>query len=187
MKWIPLKIYQGNVLAKELETVTVIYNDLVSAVKITQSKEAINNYNTFKEEIKKRIKELNDFYAKYINDNRIGMFENVKNKLEKLLTIKPKLNTNNTSNISKIKKSSSQKIIVQNTSNSRNNSVDRSNSNKASKENTDIIDNTSTGDCFTSDEKIFTDKFSEYPQWKEAFIELHLSELEYNILFKDNE
>lgn len=36
MKWIPLKIYQGNVLAKELETVTVIYNDLVSAVKITQ-------------------------------------------------------------------------------------------------------------------------------------------------------
>lgn len=191
MKWIPLKIYQGNVVVKELETVNVIYNDLVSAVKITQNKEAISNYNNFREEIKKRIKELNDFYSKYINDSRIGLFENVKNKLEKLLLIRPKissgLNANNS--LQNLKGSNSQKNLFKN-GNSRNNSINKSNSlsKKTSKDNDKLLmENSNTENMFTSNEKIFVDKLKDFPQWKEAFIEIRLSEMEYNILFKDDE
>ena len=190
MKWIPLKIYQGNVVVKELETVNVIYNDLVSAVKITQNKEAISNYNNFREEIKKRIKELNDFYSKYINDSRIGLFENIKNKLEKLLLIKPKISSglNPNNSLQNLKKSNSQNLFM--SGNSRNNSINKSNSlSKITSKDNDqlLIEDSNIENMFTSSEKLFVDKLKEFPHWKEAFIEIRLSEMEYNILFKDNE
>ena len=89
MKWIKLKIYQGDQLLSEVETVESKYDNMINEVRCsdindTQSK---INFLSFREEIEQRIIELDEFYQLNINDSRIGTFEKARNRLASLLEI----------------------------------------------------------------------------------------------------
>ena len=89
MKWIKLKIYHGDQLLSEVETVESKYDNMInevrcSGVKDTQTK---IDFLSFREEIEQRIIELDEFFQLNINDSRIGTFEKVRNRLASLLEI----------------------------------------------------------------------------------------------------
>ena len=92
MKWIPLKIYQGDLLLKEVEYVCKIYNSIVQQFKNNKTEENRHKYVNIRDEIKKRIFEINNFYSNNINDNRIGIFEQGKNILEEILKNQVQIN-----------------------------------------------------------------------------------------------
>ena len=92
MKWIPLKIYQGDLLLKEVEYVCKIYNSIVQQFKNNKTEENRDKYVNIRDEIKKRIFEINNFYSNNINDNRIGIFEQGKNILEEILKNQVQIN-----------------------------------------------------------------------------------------------
>ena len=89
MKWIKLKIYQGNQLLSEVETVESKYDNMINEVRCSDSKDTQTkiNFLSFREEIEQRIIELDEFYQLNINDSRIGAFEKVRNRLASLLEI----------------------------------------------------------------------------------------------------
>ena len=89
MKWIKLKIYQGEQLLSELETVESKYDNMINEVRCSDSKDIQTkiNFLSFREEIEQRIIELDEFYQLNINDSRIGTFEKVRNRLAALLEI----------------------------------------------------------------------------------------------------
>ena len=89
MKWIKLKIYQGDQLLSEVETVESKYDNMINEVRCSDSKDTQTkiNFLSFREEIEQRIIELDEFYQLNINDSRIGTFEKVRNRLAALLEI----------------------------------------------------------------------------------------------------
>ena len=89
MKWIKLKIYQGDWLLSEVETVESKYDNMINEVRCSDSKDTQTkiNFLSFREEIEQRIIELDEFYQLNINDSRIGTFEKVCNRLVSLLEI----------------------------------------------------------------------------------------------------
>ena len=89
MKWIPLKIYQGDKLANEIEVVESKYDNMINEVRCADSKDIQPkiDFLTFREEIEQRIIELEEFYQLNITDSRIGVFEKVRNRLAALLEI----------------------------------------------------------------------------------------------------
>ena len=89
MKWIPLKIYQGDQLLSEVETVESKYDNMINEVRCSDSRDTQTklNFLSFREEIEQRIIELDEFYQLNINDTRIGTFEKVRNRLAALLEI----------------------------------------------------------------------------------------------------
>ena len=89
MKWIKLKIYQGEQLLSELETVESKYDNMINEVRCSDAKDSQTkiNFLSFREEIEQRIIELDEFYQLNINDSRIGTFEKVRNRLASLLEI----------------------------------------------------------------------------------------------------
>ena len=89
MKWIQLKIYQGDQLLSEVETVESKYDNMINEVRCSDSKDTQTkiNFLSFREEIEQRIIELDEFYQLNINDSRIGAFEKVRNRLASLLEI----------------------------------------------------------------------------------------------------
>ena len=84
MKWIKLKIYQGDQLLSEVETVESKYDNMINEVRCSNSDDTQTkiNFLSFREEI-----ELDEFYQLHINDSRIGTFEKVRNRLASLLEI----------------------------------------------------------------------------------------------------
>ena len=92
MKWIPLKIYQGDLLLKEVEYVCKIYNSIIQQFKNNKTEENRDKYINIRDEIKRRIFEINTFYSNNINDNRIGIFEQGKNILEDILKNQVQIN-----------------------------------------------------------------------------------------------
>ena len=108
MKWIKLKIYQGDQLLSEVETVESKYDNMINEVRCSNSKDTQTkiNFLLFREEIEQRIIELDEFYQLHINDSRVGTFLKVRNRLASLLEInidegnkivqKTYINTNNT-------------------------------------------------------------------------------------------
>ena len=89
MKWIKLKIYQGDQLLSEVETVESKYDNMINEVRCSDSKDekAKLEFLSFREEIEQRIIELDEFYQLNINDSRISTFEKVRNRLASLLEI----------------------------------------------------------------------------------------------------
>lgn len=89
MKWIKLRIYQGDQLLSEVETVESKYDNLINEVRCSNSddNETKLNFLSFREEIEQRIIELDEFYQLNINDSRIGTFEKARNRLASLLEI----------------------------------------------------------------------------------------------------
>ena len=89
MKWIPLKIYQGDQLLSEVETVESKYDNMINEVRCSDSRDTQTkiNFLSFREEIEQRIIELDEFYQLNINDTRIGTFEKARNRLAALLEI----------------------------------------------------------------------------------------------------
>ena len=89
MKWIKLKIYKGEDLLSELETVQSRYDNLINEVRCSDLKDNKPKieFLSFREEIEQRIIELDEFYQVNINDSRISIFEKVRNKLASLLEI----------------------------------------------------------------------------------------------------
>ena len=89
MKWIKLKIYQGDQLLSEVETVESKYDNMINEVRCSNADDTQTkiNFLTFREEIEQRIIELDEFYQMHINDTRIGTFEKVRNRLASLLEI----------------------------------------------------------------------------------------------------
>ena len=89
MKWIKLKIYQGDQLLSEVETVESKYDNMINEVRCSNSDDTQTkiNFLSFREEIEQRIIELDEFYQMHINDSRIGTFEKVRNRLASLLEI----------------------------------------------------------------------------------------------------
>ena len=85
MKWIPLKIYQGDLFLKEVDYVCKVYNAIVQEFKNNKTEENRDKYINIRDEIKRRIFEVNNFYSNNINDNRIGILEQGKNLLEDIL------------------------------------------------------------------------------------------------------
>ena len=89
MKWIKLKIYQGEDLISEVEQVESKYDNLINQVRcadINDNKAKIE-FLSFREEIEQRIIELDEFYQLNISDSRISTFEKVRNRLISLLEI----------------------------------------------------------------------------------------------------
>jgi len=89
MKWIKLKIYQGDQLLSELETVESKYDNMINEVRCSDANDTQTkiNFLAFREEIEQRIIDLDEFYQLNINDSRIGVFERVRNRLASLLEI----------------------------------------------------------------------------------------------------
>ena len=89
MKWIKLKIYQGDQLLSEVETVESKYDNMINEVRCSDINDTQTkiNFLSFREEIKQRIIELDEFYQLNINDSRIGTFEKARNRLASLLEI----------------------------------------------------------------------------------------------------
>ena len=89
MKWIKLKIYQGDQLLSEVETVESKYDNMINEVRCSDSNDTQTkiNFLSFREEIEQRIIELDEFYQLNINDTRIGTFLKVRNRLASLLEI----------------------------------------------------------------------------------------------------
>ena len=89
MKWIKLKIYQGEELLSEVEQVESKYDNLINEVRCADlnDNKAKIEFLSFREEIEQRIIELDEFYQLNINDSRIGVFEKVRNRLASLLEI----------------------------------------------------------------------------------------------------
>jgi len=89
MKWIKLKIYQGDQLLSELETVESKYDNMINEVRCSDVNDTQTkiNFLAFREEIEQRIIDLDEFYQLNINDSRIGVFERVRNRLASLLEI----------------------------------------------------------------------------------------------------
>ena len=89
MKWIKLKIYQGNKLLSEVETVESKYDNMINKLRCSDSKDTQTkiNFLSFHEEIEQVIIELDEFYQLNINDSRIGTFEKDRNRLISLLEI----------------------------------------------------------------------------------------------------
>ena len=89
MKWIKLKIYQGDQLLSELETVESKYDNMINEVRCSDVNDTQTkiNFSAFREEIEQRIIDLDEFYQLNINDSRIGVFERVRNRLASLLEI----------------------------------------------------------------------------------------------------
>ena len=89
MKWIKLKIYQGEALLSEVEQVESKYDNLINEVRCADLNDnhAKIEFLSFREEIEQRIIELDEFYQLNINDSRIGTFEKVRNRLASLLEI----------------------------------------------------------------------------------------------------
>ena len=89
MKWIQLKIYQGDQLLSEVETVESKYDNMINEVRCSDSRDTQTklNFLSFREEIEQRIIELDEFYQLNINDTRIGTFEKARNRLAALLEI----------------------------------------------------------------------------------------------------
>ena len=89
MKWIKLKIYQGDQLLSEVETVESKYDNMINEVRCSDPKDTQTkiNFLSFREEIEQRIIELDEFYQLNINDTRIGTFEKARNRLAALLEI----------------------------------------------------------------------------------------------------
>ena len=115
MKWIKLKIYQGDQLLSEVETVESKYDNMINEVRCSDSKDTQTkiNFLSFREEIEQRIIELDEFYQLNINDSRISTFEKVRNRLISLLEInidegnkiiQKKYGKNNEINISNVNK-----------------------------------------------------------------------------------
>lgn len=89
MKWLPLKIYQADLLIQEIETVESKYDNMINQVKCASSNDekTKNEFLSFREEIEQRIIELDEFYNLNINDSRVGAFEKIRNRLATLLEI----------------------------------------------------------------------------------------------------
>ena len=89
MKWLPLKIYQADLLVQEIETVESKYDNMINQVKCAPStdEKTKNDFLSFREEIEQRIIELDEFYNLNINDSRVGAFEKIRNRLATLLEI----------------------------------------------------------------------------------------------------
>ena len=89
MKWIKLKIYQGDKLLSEVETVESKYDNMINEVRCSDIKDSETkiNFLSFREEIEQRIIELDEFYQLNINDTRVGTFLKVRNRLASLLEI----------------------------------------------------------------------------------------------------
>jgi hypothetical protein len=86
MKWLPLKIYQSQLLIHEVEAVKSKYENLINQVRCQPDDENIRNeFLCFREEIEQRIIDLDEFYNLNISDSRIGAFEKIRNKLSMLL------------------------------------------------------------------------------------------------------
>ena len=113
MKWIKLKIYQGDQLLSEVETVESKYDNMINEVRWSNADDTQTkiNFLSFIYEFEQRIIELDEFYQMHINDSRIGTFEKVRNRLASLLEInidegnkiiQKSYVVNNDSNISKL-------------------------------------------------------------------------------------
>ena len=89
MKWIKLKIYQGDQLLSEVETVESKYDNMINEVRCSDINDTQTkiNFLSFREEIEQRIIELDEFYQLNITDARIGAFEKIRNRLANLLKI----------------------------------------------------------------------------------------------------
>ena len=103
IKWIKLKKYDGKNILNEINNVIQQFIKIYEEIKKNpNNKNNIENYFNLRDSIKFRIKELNNFYNNNINDDRIGIFEKGKIKLEntinKYYLNKNILNNNNNKN-----------------------------------------------------------------------------------------
>ena len=89
MKWIKLKIYQGEDLLLEVERVESKYDNLINEVRCADlnDNQAKIEFLSFREEIEQRIIELDEFYQLNISDSRINNKKKVRNRLVSLLEI----------------------------------------------------------------------------------------------------
>ena len=89
MKWIKLKIYQGDQLLSEVETVESKYDNMINEVRCSNSDDTQTkiNFLSFREEIEQRIIELDEFYQLNINSSNNQEFINdllkTKEKIER--------------------------------------------------------------------------------------------------------
>lgn len=184
MKWISLKLSNVNEIYNEYDQVCFYYNQLRSNLKFAKTKKAESEFRTLKEDIKNRIKELNNFYNKHINDSRIGAFEIIQNKLEMLLANKDS---------SSIISSQSSSSLIKNSAPVESNIIKKELKEEATGSNRDIsncnIDNNNNDDeneIFTCCNTLLASYIKHnVDQWKEIFLKIKLTEAEYNILFKD--
>lgn len=194
MKWIALKLSNIDELYNEYDQVFYNYKQLRANVKLSKTKKSVSELKMLRDDIKNRIRELNDFYNKYINDSRIGAFEIIKNKLEVLLLNKDtasntqSLNSTLTQRKSitsvpielKLNKNASKEKIQVNNNKNKNNYKD----NYYSEDNND--DNDNDHEIFTCCNSLIASHIKTRNQWKDMFIKVKLTEAEYNILFKDD-
>ena len=89
MKWLPLKIYQADLLLQEIETVESKYDNMINQVRCAPANDekVRNDFLSFREEIEQRIIDLDEFYNLNITDSRVGAFEKIRNRLAALMEI----------------------------------------------------------------------------------------------------
>ena len=89
MKWLPLKIYQADLLLQEIETVESKYDNRINQVRCAPAnhEKVRNDFLSFREEIEQRIIDLDEFYNLNITDSRVGAFEKIRNRLAALMEI----------------------------------------------------------------------------------------------------
>ena len=192
MKWIPLKIYQGDLLLKEIEYVCKIYNSIVQQFKNNKTEENRDKYINIRDEIKRRIFEINTFYSNNINDNRIGIFEQGKNILEDIL--KKQVQINNC-----IKSHKKQNVIKtkENLLNNEINKINQLNENKInlesiSKEKMSFKKNLNE---LNQDDNIIMESYSPFlidkiipnsnSDWRDLYIKIEIDENDYYKYFNE--
>ena len=98
MKWITLKMHMLPVIFQEIDFVTEQYINLLNTIRKSNTNEVnflrnnakeketkIKEFNELRENITKRINELEDFYEDNIEDIRVNNFEKARLRLKKLL------------------------------------------------------------------------------------------------------
>lgn len=87
MKWVPLHIYQSDILIREVETVESKYENFLKELRCSESEETKCDFLTFRDEIEQRVIDLEEFYQININDARVCSFDKIRSRLQALLDI----------------------------------------------------------------------------------------------------
>lgn len=112
MKWITLKMHMIPIIFQEIDFITEQYISLLTSIRKEEQEkeeesslqESKKKFNTLREEITKRINELEQFYEDNIEDIRVTNFEKARLRLKKLLmydldTINKIENSSNQANV----------------------------------------------------------------------------------------
>lgn len=177
MKWVTLKLSKCNLIKGEILEVNKKHKELSTLIEKNSSKENMDKYNSFINEIKQRKELLSTFVNKYNLDVRITNFKEELTALEKIIKTKT----------FKKQKKRSQSIP-------KGLSFPQSSITNGSTEKIQIIkDNTYINNflkgkvVYDSNNEIFTKEFNDYKdEWEDGYIHLQFTEEEYNKYIKDN-